>query len=168
MIRFFFVLWGFSALLQAEERKLTVDNINQARQVLNDPTQTVNKALAHAPLLSANDGKVVKKKPLPQLNDPTRLTGTFREALRKIRSGSGASDGGQQIPDITLAGKTYSEDGKKSSALLKIKERLYFVKPGTRFSINYNQQLYDIKVNEIDLQGVQITIFPANEVLILR
>lgn len=160
--------------IYSKHSQMTVEKINQTTEMLRDPTVIVDKLKDAFERTSGKPGPKTEQSPslTPDsgaIKDPTQMTGSFSEALKRLsarRGGSGATE--FKLPEIALAAKTFSEDGQNSSALLSINKKLYFVKPGGNFSFMQDNAIYEIAVESIDMHTVRIRIFPLNETLILR
>ncbi len=104
------------------------------------------------------------------IQDPTQMTGSFEDALRRIQSSNNNSNSGSNstLPTILVSGKTYSENGKHVSAILTINDQQYFVRPGSLVSFMQNNTIYEITVTKIDMYSIHVRLQPLNQTLILR
>ena len=104
------------------------------------------------------------------IRDPTRISGSFREALNKIKPGNQqpqSSNGQQSLPDLRL-NALVAGPGQTYSAMLKIEDEVRLVKTGYRLSVMSNKRLYEVVINDITDEELRLTLLPANETITLR
>ncbi|WP_349431642.1 hypothetical protein Q9L42_019340 [Methylomarinum sp. Ch1-1] len=142
-----------------------VEKLNQATEVLRDPPLALDKI--KQTITDAGDTNKPSSPPSP-IKDPTQINGSFNDALRRLSTNRSGNQSANKLPEISLSAKTYSEDGKNTSAILSINDKLYFIKPGGGFSFMQDNEIYQVQVESIDLHSVRIRLLPMNEILILR
>jgi hypothetical protein len=163
--------------------QLTVENINKATKVLRDPTVITEKigqglegfALPTVKNATQPSGGSVNK---GELKDSTLMNQNFRDALnRAIQNKTGMVENGPGganiapvapvLPKISLLASVWGHKNK-NSAMLRINDKTEMVYVGDKITSFENNQLIEIHVLEIQKHHVKITVFPANETIILR
>lgn len=113
------------------------------------------------------------------LRDPTKMSGNFRQALKKLKPSTPANENsdGPKVPDIKLLGKIYVPktlnnlaipSSKVSSVSLSIDKQTIYLKEGAMSSVIKKEHLITVHVEEITQHYVKLTIQPNNETLILH
>jgi len=189
-LRYLFI-FCFSASLFAEHleqpnqvynqnSKLTVNNINQAVEVLRNPMAVVTKNASMAPV---GDLSGITE----AMRDPTLMSGNFRQALQGYRANSkGSSTGaskGPVVPAVALIGKVFipvtsevelfslrpsSKPLPVSSVALSFGGSTLHLKEGDTSSMIKNEHVTTLKVIEIARDFVKVSLSPNNEELILH
>ncbi len=103
------------------------------------------------------------------LRDPTQASGSFRDALKRIKPSSQQQSPSKQytLPDLSL-NALVAGPNRTYSAMLKIDKKVVLVKTGYRLSIVSKKQLYEVVINKITREEIRLTLLPANEQIILR
>lgn len=164
--------------------QLTVENINKATKVLRDPTVITEKigqgleglALPTVKNATQPSGGSENK---GELKDPTLMNQNFRDALNRatqnktgmVENGPGVANiapAAPVLPKISLLASVWGGHKNKNSAMLRINDKTEMVYVGDKITSFENNQLIEIHVLEIQKHHVKITVFPANETIILR
>lgn len=107
-----------------------------------------------------------------KLRDPTRISDSFRSALRRMApkaadAAASATPIVKVIPDIELAG-IVDGYGKDRTALLRLGDKVQMVRKGRSFTTIQGSVVYEIFVEDIDLCEIKLNVSPPNQLLILR
>lgn len=149
---------------------LTEDNINQQTRILRDPGMALDNAkqvlLGQAPA-DTQAAPITLDTHGKRIADPTQMTGSFTQALSRIKPGQGVAAAAPALPLISLVAKAISHANKKS-AMLNVANNVRMVREGSKFSFIENNQLYEVQVNKIDSDHVDITLLPMGRQMILQ
>ncbi|GAB4255618.1 MAG: hypothetical protein Kow0065_03760 [Methylomicrobium sp.] len=157
----------------SERPKLTVDNIKQQTQILSDPTIALDNAkrvLLKQPADAPPTGPITLDSEGQRIDDPTQMTGSFSQALKRINKAPGQSSAAPAslaIPSISLVAKAICHHDNKS-AMLNVAGKTRLVKPGNKFTVIDGGQLYEIEVDKIETDHVVITVLPTAMQIILQ
>jgi len=158
--------------------QLTVANIDPKTEILPNPGLAVDKTSQVLPpqakpvqnLTTAEPATLVENE--RPISDPTQMTGSFSQALSRIhgqpgQNSAGAAAAPAAFPSITLAAKAIRQHHNKS-AMLNVADKIYMVKQGGKFSFMENNLLYEIQVNKIENDFVDITVLPMGRQMTLQ
>jgi hypothetical protein len=168
-----------------DRAKLTVENINAAREILRDPT------LANASL-KAKVGKlagptrsavedITRATTMERLEpeepdqspfkDPTKMSGSFRATMNKmtVRQTTKITSTGSPppMPEISLAAIVYGSE-KEYYAMLHVDENTVLIKEGDKATFVDNNKVIDLVVQQITKNDVRIAVQPSNQQIVLR
>jgi len=112
-----------------------------------------------------NINKMVKN-----LRDPTRISESFRSALKRLapKSTKGGEAGAVlAVPKLEM-GAIIDGFGKKRTALIKLEDKTRMIREGHTFSVVKGNVVYEVYVEEIGLCEIKLTVSPPNTLIILR
>lgn len=167
-------LSGYRA--KPDEQRMTVENIQKKTEIVRDPGLAVDNAqralanensVSEPESVSTSTMRVVAtlEEDRKRIDDPTQMTGSFSQALHRIKSGQGAA--APAPPNVFLAAKAICQ-GNNKSALLKVAGQIRMVREGNKFSFLENKQFYEILVNKIEPDHVVITLLPMGIQMVLQ
>ena len=112
-----------------------------------------------------------------KLNDPTIMSGNFRQALQNINPGiiptASASTGDideeeeSDMPFIELVAKVLAAD-KPSSVVLRVNDHSIHLTEGSVASQMVNRKIVNIRVDKITENDVTIFLSPFEQVMVLQ
>ena len=110
--------------------------------------------------------------PLPQSQDPTRVSDHFNKTFRDLTRGSGQSQINKgtpiKLPAITLVALAMS-GGRPATALIEIDKTRYMVKKGEDLTfIGTSGEVVTLHVDQISKAAVRITLNPYDETIVLH
>jgi len=121
------------------QSKLTVDNINNAVEVLRDPT-----------VMSANFRKAL-----------SNLPGNSEDAAQASTTKA------LGLPDIELVAKVLG-GGELNSVVFKANDKYFHFEEGDQISKVINKQVVTLHVQEISKHTVRLLVMPFNKTLIFN
>ncbi len=150
----------------------TVKNIERQTEILRNPGIAVDNAQR---VLSGAGDAVPSSPPAPiqpqaggRIADPTQMTGSFSQALNRINGKPGQNAAAAPaLPDIQLSARSIRRQDSKA-ALIKIGGKTHLIKQGGKFSHIANNTLYEIQVNKIEKDHVEVTVMPMGRQMILQ
>jgi hypothetical protein len=119
----------------------------------------------------STDSVKAANKMATKLRDPTRISDSFRGALKRLspQTDSKSSPAATlAVPGIELAA-IIDGFGKERTALVRVnKERTRMVRKGHTFTLSKGNVVYEIYVKDIGLCEIRLNVNPPNQLLILR
>ncbi len=156
--------------------KLNLDNINKATEVLRDPSVAVEKFQQGLGKIKTQNqdgngsGVGNNLEPVEEIDDPTRMSGTFRAALNKRTFRTATSLKSTEtppFPKVSLAAIVYGKD-EKGYAMLHVDERTVLVRVGDKASFVDKGEVIEVVVQKINRSDVWLMVKPRNEIIVLR
>lgn len=154
-----------------QPRPLTVEGINQQTEILRNPQIALDNARN---VLSQSAQKAMDAPspvPLPQvaqdkMNDPTIMTGSFTQALGRINGKGGVNNAVPPLPELQLVARSIR--GNQKTAMISGGGKTHMLREGGRFSIILPNKHYEIVVNRIDHDFVEVLVLPESKTVILQ
>lgn len=152
----------------------SVENIQRQTEILRNPGIAVDNA--QRVLSGAGDAvptPTAAPTPAPtqtsaRISDPTQMTGSFSQALNRINGKPGQNAAAAPaLPDIQLSARSIRRQDSKA-ALIKIGGKTHLIKQGGKFSHVANNTIYEIQVNKIEKDHVEVTVMPMGRQMILQ
>lgn len=156
--------------------KLTLENIDKATKVLRDPSVAVEKFQEGLGRMETPNQENVDTgiggglEEVEEIDDPTRMSGTFRAALnkRKFRTATTLkSTETPPFPKVSLAAIVYGKD-EKGYAMLHVDDRTVLVRVGDKASFVDKGEVIEVVVQKINRSDVWLMVQPRNEIIVLR
>ena len=106
-----------------------------------------------------------------KINDPTKMSGSFRAALGNmtVRQTTTLTTTGTppDLPKISLAAIVYGND-QEYHAMLHVDDRTVLIKEGDKATFIDNNKVIEIVVQEITRNDVRLAVYPSNQLIVLR
>lgn len=169
--------------LYSESSKLTVANINKTTEVLRDPSTAAPNLQKRLKRISGEarsrvddvirsmDQQASEQKKKDKINDPTKMSGSFRAALGNmtVRQTTTLTTTGAppDLPEISLAAIVYGND-EHYHAMLHVDDRTVLIREGDKATFIDDNKLIEIVVQEITRSDVRLAVYPSNQLIVLR
>lgn len=146
------------------------ENTAEVRAPAGAQKPDVASPAEHKPALSEPAKRLENERPI---TDPTQMTGSFSQALKRVTGNAGTStrNGGTLaapiFPEISLAAKAIGRSRDKA-AMLSVAGKNRMIKEGGRFSFQQDKTLYEIRVDKIERDQVLVTVLPMGKQMILE
>lgn len=157
--------------------KLTVENIRQATEILRDPTvglDSLRQVLRNQAGKASSSAAAVPNSLQDDVahsssfTDPTQMTGSFSEALSRLKAKPGAaSASSSDLPSVRLVAKAIGR-GEQKAAMLDVGGTVLLLRPGDKLSFQKEKDWYEVVVNVIEDDHVEVTLLPSGRRMILR